>query len=84
MMNGGGFYGGLGAGELLVLLFGVAILIVGVVLIVAWFTRSGGHDHGVGTTPTEADRALTVARERLARGEITKEEYEEIMRVLAP
>jgi uncharacterized membrane protein len=37
---------------------------------------------GYGRTETREDRARNIARERLARGEITKEEFEEILKVL--
>ncbi len=38
---------------------------------------------GLGPGGAEADRALEIARERYARGEITSEEYEEMRRKLS-
>lgn len=38
---------------------------------------------GLGSSRAEEDRALEIARERYARGEITSEEYEEIRRKLS-
>jgi len=67
------------------LLFG-ALIIAGVVLLVLWAVRSSsGHSAGSGPTPPQAsghDEAVAVARRRLASGEITKEEYDQIMGAL--
>ncbi len=81
MMGGG--YGGL-----LALLFG-ALFIAGIVLLVMWAVRaSHGHGHSThGTaTPHRAvghDEAVSIAKKRLASGEITPEQYGEIMRHLS-
>jgi putative membrane protein len=60
------------------LFIGLGTLIVaGLVLIVAWATRQG--ERG------EADRGRTpldIAKERYARGELTREQYEQIRRDL--
>lgn len=81
-MMGGGF------GGLLVFLFG-ALLIVGIVLLVIWAVRaSSGHGHGTqgaASPPPGAvghDEAVSIAKKRLASGEITPEQYAEIMRHL--
>ena len=81
-MMGGGF------GGLLVLLFG-ALVIAGIVLLVIWAVRaSGGHGPvSQGTTPPASsaaahDEAVAIAKRRLASGEITPEQYGEIMRTL--
>lgn len=78
MMNGGW-------GSILWLLFG-ALIIAGVVLLVLWAVRSStGHSAGGGSTPPQAlghDEAVAVARKRLASGEITKEEYDQIIGAL--
>ena len=78
MMNGGW-------GVVLWLLFG-ALVIAGMVLLVLWAVRqSSGHPAGSGPTPPQAaghDEAVAVARRRLASGEITNEEYEQIMAAL--
>jgi putative membrane protein len=69
---GSGFVGGFGGGfGLLVLL----LVIVGVVLIVSGLTRRE-------TRGTTADEPLQILRARLARGEITKEQFEELKEVV--
>lgn len=85
---GGGYgnmMGGTGYGEWLVLLFG-ALIIAGIVLLVIWVVRSssGGAHHGGPTSSSGIahDEAVAVARKRLATGEITKDQYDEIMSAL--
>lgn len=80
-MMGGGWFGGL-----LMLLFSV-LIIAGVVLLVIWAVRqSTGHTSSEGpqrSSPhTGSDEAIAIARKRLASGEITPEQYEELMRTL--
>ncbi len=77
-MMGGGFgwtggwgWGLLGAGTMII--FWVAV-IVGVVLLVRWLMNTGQVGQ---TTPREAN-ALEILKRRYARGEITREEYEEM------
>jgi putative membrane protein len=77
---GGGF------GGLLMFMFG-ALVLVGIVLLVVWAVRaSGGHGMAGGASqpPGAAghDEAVATAKRRLASGEITKEQYEELMRTL--
>ncbi len=68
MMGGRGMMGyGFGLGPLAFLL-----LVVGVVLVVLAFTRRDG----------KSDDTLPILRARLARGEITKEQFEELKQVL--
>lgn len=79
MMNGG-WWGGL-----LTLLFGV-LIIAGIVLIIVWAVRqSSGHTTS-GPTPPRSDaghdEAVAIARKRLAAGDITKEQYDELIRAL--
>jgi len=64
----GGYGGGFGGFGLLMLL----LLVAGIVLIVLAFTRR----------ETRPDDALAVLKQRLARGEITREQYEELKQVL--
>ena len=81
-MMGGGWVGGL-----LMFLFGVLVL-AGIVLLVIWAVRASGRGHAAagGTTPPPGaaghEEAVAVAKRRLASGEITKEQYDEIMRAL--
>ncbi len=54
-----------------------AVLIVGVVLLVAWLVRQGRPTPGGGD-----DRALAILRERFARGEITAEQFDAMRQTL--
>ena len=81
MMGGYGWFG-----VLLELLFG-ALIIAGIVLLVLWAVRaSGSHgtSGGASQPPGAAghDEAVAVAKRRFASGEITKEQYDEIIRTL--
>jgi len=81
VMGGGWFGGGM------MLLFG-ALILVGIVLLVIWAVRAsgGGHRAAGGASPPPGvaghDAAIAIAKRRLASGEITKEQYDEIMRSL--
>ncbi len=80
-MSGGGWLGGL-------LMWGFGLLVlIGLVLLVIWAIRaSSGHGHAVGgpgaSAPVGHDEAVVIAKRRLANGEITAEQYTEIMRAL--
>jgi putative membrane protein len=59
------------------------LVIVGIILLVVWAARSSGRRASPGGgQPTGADSALESARHRYARGEIDKEEFDEIRRTL--
>jgi len=82
----GNMMGGSGFGGLLVLLFG-ALLVVGIVLLIIWAVRaSSGHNSPRDQSPPMSaaahDEAVAIAKRRLASGEITTEQYNEIMRTL--
>jgi uncharacterized membrane protein len=82
MMGGGG-----GLAGLFIFLF-VVLGITAIVLLIIWAVRvSGGHhpSHTTALPPTDAtghNEAVALVKKRLATGEITPEQYEEIMRVL--
>lgn len=83
MMNNGWMGGGHGGdvsvyGGILMMVFWVAI-IVGIVLLVMWLVRqtAGGHTHGGGASSTPGESALDIIKDRYARGEIDKTEFEE-------
>jgi uncharacterized membrane protein len=81
-MMGGGWVGGI-----LILFFGL-LVIAGIVLVVMWAIRSSsGHGHqGTGSVPPGAaahDEAVAIAKRRFASGEVTREQYDEIMRGLS-
>ncbi|MDZ4063287.1 MAG: SHOCT domain-containing protein [Coriobacteriia bacterium] len=80
MMNSGWF------GGVLMLLFG-ALVLAGIVLLVIWAVKaSGGHGAAGGFAPPPGavghDEAVAIAKRRFANGEITKEQYEELMTAL--
>lgn len=79
MMNGGWL------GGVLMLLFG-ALVIAGIVVLIVWAVRqSSGHATTGGAHPPTAaghDEAVAIARKRFASGEITREQYDELMQAL--
>lgn len=79
MMNGGWL------GGLLMLLFG-ALIVAGIVLIIIWAVRHSSAQATSGPTAsrgdTARDEAVAIAKRRLASGDITKEQYEELIRIL--
>jgi putative membrane protein len=84
----GGFgYGTMGGGGWWVFLFGLLIL-VGLILLVIWAVRalSGHGKTGTGAPPSPPagphDEAIAIAKRRLASGEITPEQYQEIVKTL--
>lgn len=78
MMGGWGWGGGAGFGIVGMVLWWVLIIVV-IVLLVKWIFGTspshGGHD--------SRDRALDILRERYARGEIDKKEFEDRKRDLS-
>lgn len=84
--------GGFGILGALLMLALWAAVIAGIVLLVMWAVRAGRHPHGAqaGSVPPVAlpgqipgaDEATTIARRRLATGEITPDEYERIVTAL--
>jgi uncharacterized membrane protein len=82
---GTGVWGGW-LGMFMMGLFGLMVLL-GFVLIVVWLARALGAGPGQGGDQASAagsanDPAAATARERYARGEISKGELEEILRTL--
>jgi putative membrane protein len=82
MMGGGGMMGWWGYGGywwMPLMMLGFVILIgFGIYYMVVAFTP-----RRESSTRTEGERALSIARERLARGEITPEEYERLRKLLS-
>ena len=81
MMGGYGW-----SGALLPIFFG-ALVVAGIVLLIIWAVKASAHhpSAGAGTPPSEAvghDEAVAIARRRLASGDITKDQYDEIMSAL--
>jgi putative membrane protein len=73
MMMGGGLLIGL----IVLVLF--LLLVGGAIAAVVWIARQGSHSMGQGYgqgPPRQENRALEVLRERYARGEIDREEFQ--------
>lgn len=76
----GNYYGpGFGFGGLLMMLFWL-LIIGGIVLLVVWAVGRGGMATLGGTRPQ--DSALEILKQRYARGEITKEQFDQMRRDL--
>ena len=76
MMGGYGWGGGSGFGMIGMLLWWV-LIVLGIVLLAKWLLSGGpGGGHASG------DRALEILKERYARGEIDKNEFEQKKRDL--
>lgn len=78
-MWGGGWYGWF-LGPIMMIVF-LAIAVIVVVLIVRWL---GGTGHALSShqAPTPGKSPLDILKERFARGEIDKDEFEERRRTL--
>jgi uncharacterized membrane protein len=88
MMYGYGNTPGFGGPGMLMMLFFGALVIAGVVVLVVWVVRSSSgraHPAGMASPPSTAahDEAVAIAKRRYASGEITKDQYDEMMRSLA-
>jgi len=69
-----------GFGIVMTVLFALLIALV-VVLVVTAVRKASGHEHAAPPQPP-ADRPLEELRMRYAKGEVTKEEYEEMRKTL--
>ena len=78
MMGGYGWGGGWGFGMVGMLLWWV-LIILGIVLLAKWLFSGGA---GAGGDRAAGNRALEILKERYARGEIDKKEFEERKRDL--
>ena len=77
MMGGYGWGGGWGFGMIGMLLWWV-LIILGIVLLAKWLFRGAP-----GAGQVSRNRAMEILRERYARGEIDKQEFEERKRDLS-
>ena len=73
-MMGWGGYGGYGGGFFgaVPMLLGWVLLIAGIVVVARWLSSDGSRWHRA----SSADEALSILRERYARGEIDKDEFD--------
>ncbi len=77
---GGQAFGFSPLGAILSLVFW-GLIIAGIVILVVWFVRNAGR---TGLSASSSDPALEILKARYAKGEINKEQYEEMRRTLAP
>lgn len=73
MWNGG--WTGMFFGPLMMIIFFGAVIVL-VVVAIRWLTGMGAHPSHPRTGP-ETDKALEILKERYARGEIDKEEFQD-------
>ena len=82
--QGYGMWGTGGFGMMIMMIFFWAVIIVGAILVIRYFTAGHGGisaGQGAGTVSRERD-PLEILRERYAKGEIDSQEFEERKRVL--
>jgi putative membrane protein len=77
MMWNGGWYGMFFGPFLMIIFIGIAVAVV--VLLVRWL---GGSTPGIGSSKPSTRDPLDILKERFARGEIDKEDFEERRKVL--
>ncbi len=79
-----GYYGyGMGAFGWIGMILFWALIILGIVYLLRALNLTQGFGQGSGDRPrASSDRALDILRERYAKGEINKEEYEQLKRDL--
>ena len=87
MMGGGFGWLGMVFGSLMMLLFWGGLIVLGVLAFRALshgghMSAGGSSNPSSGTVSGSGNRALDILRERYARGEITKDEYETMRRDL--
>ena len=81
--NGFGMGGGWFLGGLMMLLFWAAVIGLIVWAITAFSRRQSGRtDYPSSPQAPQGDRALQIAKERYARGELSREQYDEIRQTL--
>lgn len=76
----GGYYGGIGwIGMILSFIFFI-LIIIGIILFIVWLVKRATHP---GTEQSKTNsKALEVLKERYAKGEISKEQFESIKKDL--
>lgn len=74
VMHGDGYGWGMGTGFLFMLFLWV-VIVAGSVLLVRWIISSGGKKEQSGLS---SEAPLDILKKRYARGDITREQYEQI------
>ncbi|MCL5070337.1 MAG: SHOCT domain-containing protein [Actinobacteria bacterium] len=84
-MMGGFFGGGLGwIGMIFGFIFFVAI-IIGIIFLIVWLVRRTGYSiNDYSITDKTSTHSLEILKERYAKGELTKEQYENMKKELMP
>ena len=80
-MMWGGSWGGMFMGPLIMIAF-IAVIVAVVILLMRWLGGVGRNENGFSTTP-QGKAAIEILKERYARGEIDKTEFEERRRTLS-
>jgi putative membrane protein len=70
----GGFYGGSGFMWIIFIFIFVVAIIVGIILLIVWLVRRVSYSDV--TLKNETSSTLEILKERYAKGEITKKEFE--------
>lgn len=80
--DGGQFWSGHGFNWLFILLIGLILILVLAKLLSWLFESDNNHNHNHNTIPNENNVALNIAKERYARGEVTKEQFDQLKKDL--
>ena len=72
----GGFFGGGGLIWMIFIFIFIIAIIIGIILLIVWLVRRVSYSGD--TSKTDAGSALEILKQRYAKGEISKKEYENI------
>jgi putative membrane protein len=75
----GYWYGGLGWIGLVINLVITVALIVGLVFLVIWIVKQLSNNNSGRTSKNVASSAIDIAKERYAKGEITRDEFQKLL-----
>ena len=75
----GYWYGGLGWIGMVINLVILVALIIGLVFLVIWIVKRSGNNNSGQMLNNAAQSAVEIAKERYAKGEITREEYQKLL-----
>lgn len=68
-------------GLIVTLLFWI-LVILGIIALVRWFVRAAGEKNKLDTINGESSRAMEILKERYAKGEISRDEFESMKKDL--